>query len=175
MYSAAALELYGELLKQAQASVAGEFEKNAGLRDGLLRLLGRGGRLADVIGSDVAAHVPQSAAGRAAVAAKPPLPFLGNLADRAPAAGTLAAERGRTAVGAGRLGLGTKAMLAGGVGASGLGAYALGQHNQAVENKTQRNLAFGAGAAAGLAAPHILRTVSGQLNNLAMSPYGGGM
>lgn len=167
MYSAASLELYKELLKTASTTVSAELEKNAGVRDRLLRLIGRGGRAAGVIGTDVASHVPATTAGRAAVAAKPPLPFPGNLANHAPAPGTLAASRG------GGMGAGAKALFAGGIGASGLGAYALGQHNQAQADKTQRNLAFGAGAATGLAAPHILKGISGQLSSLAMNPYGG--
>jgi hypothetical protein len=59
-----------------------------------------------------------------------------------------------------------------GLGAAGLGAgaYGLGQHNQAQADKTTRNVAFGAGAAAGLAAPTVLRGIGNTASGLAMSP-----
>lgn len=74
----------------------------------------------------------------------------------------------------GGLGPGTMALLGGGALAGGYGAYRLGRSQQEAEDKSKRNLAFGAGAAVGLAAPAVLRRAGSSLTNLGMYPYGGG-
>ena len=81
-----------------------------------------------------------------------------------------AAAPAETAAGGG-MGFGTKALLgAGGLGL-GAGAYGLGRYQQGQEDKTQRNMAFGGGVAAGMAAPHLLRGIGNVANNAASNPF----
>ncbi len=93
------------------------------------------------ITSSLAAPVTESAAGAAASAA--------------PGAGSPWLRRGA---------------MAGGAGALGLGAYGLGKNVQEGQDKSKRNLAFGAGAATGLAIPGLLRGAANTAQNVALSP-----
>jgi len=67
----------------------------------------------------------------------------------------------------GKLGLGAVAAL--GIPAAGLGGYMLGRPNtDEIEQQRvrSRNIAFGAGAATGLAAPHIIRGLGSLANSV---------
>lgn len=65
-----------------------------------------------------------------------------------------------------------RGMLLGGVGLGlgGVGGYLGGTSAQAARDKTQRNLAFGAGAASGLIAPSVLRGIADTAQSVALSP-----
>lgn len=173
MYSQAAIELYGELLKTAASTL----DANGVTGDGLFKEAGLWNRLKSVVGRGAKAAVPaaESEASRAMRSAALDYAY-------GPAMHQAANEYAYGARGlAGPkkpMGAGGKMLLgAGAVGAAG-GAYGLGRHLQANKDKTNRNLAFGAGAAAGLAAPSVLRGISNTASNLAANPtslLGGGM
>lgn len=70
--------------------------------------------------------------------------------------------------------LGARHYIGAGLGAAGLGAgsYMLGNTIADRNNSTRRNIAFGSGMAAGLAAPALLRGATGYVNQLQGNPYG---
>lgn len=86
------------------------------------------------------------------------------------------AQQNAAAPGGPGMGFGTKAMIGLGLAGTGAGAYGIGQHLQKEKDKTTRNLAFGAGAAAGLAGPYLMRNAGSILGGVAQSgfnPFGG--
>ncbi len=192
MYSQTALETYPELLKQAEeqlkaAGVLGTIGRGIAApfkaigrrlsgraplpttlstgQQSLLNNLEALGPKANPRGAGTVLHGPmgpQEAAARAEVAARASAPVTSRAAPATEAA-------------AGKpMSLTSKALL--GLGAAGAagGAYAYGRHQQAQKDKTVRNMAFGGGVAAGMAAPHLLRGVAGAANNAANSNFFGG-
>jgi len=81
-----------------------------------------------------------------------------------------AAEAAAAAPGPGLSGmqLGRGALVLGGLGA---GTYGIGKHQGEKDKKMQRNIAFGSGLAAGVAAPHALRGMTNYVNRLGQPAF----
>ena len=84
-----------------------------------------------------------------------------------------APEATRTNVGetatAGKKGMGLGTLAAVGIPAAGLGGYMLGRPDEAAQEQQRtrtRNIAFGAGAATGLAAPYVIRGLGSLANSI---------
>lgn len=177
MYSAEAIQLYGELLKTASEMVEVQFSKEAGVADWGRRLLGLHGveQAGERMLTNPAVRETLSGVGAAAKAAKrAPGDAIANMERMLAVKPYLPAEAASTAAGAATpQRLLSPAQIAGGA-ALGLGAgaagYGLGQHNQAKADKTKRNLAFGAGAAAGLALPGVLRGAANAAQGASLAP-----
>jgi hypothetical protein len=183
MYSKEAIEAYGEMLKLAGSSVTPEFEKwaltvpgNLGMRPAV-----SAGRAA--LGGTLEATRSAIPKGpgffRRALdkfkrpAASPAAPPALNPFEYPNISGKdLVEEMMAGASTAKPAGAGAGHMLAGGLATAGLGvgAYGLGKHKGQENAKSQRNLAFGAGAAAGLVAPSLLRNVADTAQTVSLSP-----
>lgn len=188
MYSDEAIHIYGELLKTASAVIEEQSIKDAGLRD-LLQGAGRVARRAvGMEGLEQAGkNMLESNAQRLGKVVAGPAPgdlAVDRFARRAAKANVrhpnatfpASAPQGAAPAAAAATGqqrLLSPAQIAGGA-AVGLGAgaagYGLGKYRQAEADKTKRNLAFGAGAAAGLALPGMLRGAANMAQSASLAP-----
>jgi hypothetical protein len=88
------------------------------------------------------------------------------------AAAEAAAAEGAAAAAEGGSPLARRLAVGAGLGLGGLGLYHYGRSSGEQNARTTRNLAFGGGVAAGLAAPRVIRGIGGYVQNLQGIPSG---
>jgi len=193
-YRADILALYGDLFDETY----GTLEKQATLMDRLMRLVRSGATQEEALAAatqafgprGVAKKIEEEAVARGVAGAQPLVEqqLAQNAARNAaaeavhvPAAGGAGVAGGEAAAKATEeaakvpskwTGAGVAAV---GIPAAGIGGYLLGQPNQEqidAERRRTRNIAFGAGLASGVAAPHIIRGLGSIANSIGGSGSG---
>jgi len=119
--------------------------------------------------ADEAAGAADEAAGAAGAAAQGGQAA----APAAQAAGQAAAEGGQAAAKGGGNALRNTLLAGGGIGAAGLAGHAYGAGQEREKGIRNRNLAFGAGAAAGIAAPGLMKNIGSTLQGVGNLSGGG--
>ena len=94
-------------------------------------------------------------------------------APAAQAAGQAAAQGGQAAAKGGGNALRNTLLAGGGIGAAGLAGHAYGAGQERKKGIRNRNLAFGAGAAAGIAAPGVMKNIGSTLQGVGNLSGGG--
>jgi len=128
-----------------------------------------------------AAQAAGQAAARGGQAAAPAAQAAGQAAAQggqaaapaAQAAGQAAAQGGQAAAKGGGNALRNTLLAGGGIGAAGLAGHAYGAGQERRKGIRNRNLAFGAGAAAGIAAPGVMKNIGSTLQGVGNLSGGG--